>query len=137
MKNILIVSEHDKIEGRLILFIDGLFSFENKNIYLCNIDLVDCRVMKYHYPSISEKSKILSSKLGTLGINVFDHSAAAKEKLHANCCDDINKIIQEKEINCVVLPIFINDEEHWAYYKLISKEIKKAMNIEIVGLVID
>lgn len=137
MKNILIITEHDAIERRLNRFVDNLFSNESKMIYLCNINLVDCSIMQYHYPMISTKTKILATKLGSIGIDVYQHSSSFEDKMQATSCEDINKIIANKNIDCVLIPIFINDKEHWEYYKKIADEIKKFKPIEIVGLVIE
>lgn len=92
--------------------------------------------MQVHQPTISSKSKILENKLGVIGIEVYDHSTTIKEKFNATCCDEINKLIKEKKIDCVLIPVYVEDEEHWQYYKLIANEIQNVSNVEIIGLII-
>ncbi|MBT8189145.1 MAG: hypothetical protein KJO29_01855, partial [Bacteroidia bacterium] len=101
MKNILIITEHDAIERRLNQFVDNLFTNESKMIYLCNINLVDCNIMQYHYPMISQRTKILATKLGSIGIDVIQHSSSFEDKMQAMSCDEINDIVASKNIDCV------------------------------------
>ena len=137
MKNIMIISEHDTLERKLNHFVDNLFTMEEKNVYLCNINLVDCSIIQYHIPTISKRSKTLEDKLGAVGIDVYRHTSTFKEVLSANSCEEISQFISSKDIHCILLPVFINDDEHWEYYKLISTEIKKQHNVEIIGLIVE
>ncbi|NNE26181.1 MAG: hypothetical protein HKN09_05010 [Saprospiraceae bacterium] len=137
MKNIMIISEHDTLERRLNHFVDNLFTMEKKNVFLCNINLIDCSVIQYHIPVMSARSEALEAKLGTIGIEVYRHTSTFKEVFSAESCDQINEYIRTKDIHCVLIPVFVNDQEHWQYYQLISKEIKKQHQIEIIGLIIE
>ena len=137
MKNIMIISEHDTLERKLNHFVDNLFSMEEKHVFLCNINLVDCSIIQYDLPAVSKRKKTLEDKLGTVGIDVFRHTSTFKEVFSANSCEQINEYVSTKDIHCILLPVFINDEEHWQYYKLISNEIKKHHNIEIIGLIVE
>ena len=136
MKRILIISEHDAIERQLYDLVSHMFTDEAKEVYLCNIDIIPINAGRTLGPEIRVKNigRGIKNYL-SVSIQHFE-TVPIKEIVHADCCEDINKIIEDKKINYVVLPLFTENKLYNSYFSFIAKDIKTHTDAQVLGLLV-
>lgn len=136
MKRILIISEQDLAVVRLTELYNSLFGNEKKELYHCKIDIIACDQAIANATSMQSPIKKsvnnISQRPTTMPL-LMRHTKPHKN-LFANNCQEIKRIIAEDKINVVLIPNFLYDRYRKRQYETIVKEIKKASNVDVLGL---
>ena len=136
MKRILIISEQSLAVVRLTELYNSLFGSEKKALYHCKIDIIECEqtTTNITYSKPTPKRNISNLPQVPTNLPLLMNYTKPFKTLLAKNCEDINKIIAKHKINVVLIPNFLYDLYRKAQYEIIAKEIKKASNIDILGL---
>ena len=132
MKNILIISENDLVCLRLMQLYYALFQTVEKNLYLCTIDIVDCHqgVPGHFMPKIGSLVAPVQQEMPKMMQFTPDPEAT----FSARSCLQINKLIDEYQIDLVLIPKFTYDNQRSNQYEQIIRAIKRHKDVDVVGL---
>lgn len=136
MKRILIISEQDFAVVRLTELYNCLFGNEKKALLHCKIDIIDCEQTTTTQTALRTKTKSLVSNVpqSPTTLPLLMSYTKPLKNLVANNCEDINQIIKKHKINVVLIPNFLFDQHRKRQYETIAKEIKKASQVDVLGL---
>lgn len=136
MKRLLIISEHDEVERQLYDLVSHMFVDEQKEVYLCNIDIIPLESSRTIAPEIRINTIGRGIKR-TIGIPIQHFEPVSiKEILHADCCEEIDEIVIDKKIDYVVLPFFSENKINNSYFTFIAQDIKRQTSAQVVGLLV-